>query len=390
MNHVKQVILFIFLIGTTQLYAMKVDLLVLPHSTAGKTIHYFVKVSQCDQNLKETKVEVQVKDGEHFRGLGLLEGVYYGLDDELSSPKFRIQSLKNVTFEYSLHFEKGQCLGKLNFLSSKEESGQLEEMNVVYNHRFGFPTLNKIDLSYKDSNEVKKTTILPYQAKGYFAFYQFGIGLALNLHSNIRPGDTRTFNKSDPVIEPMPTFLIRYGPFFINKDGAGMILLPLKYLVVLGTFLLEGEPYKGTNLRERETSIHFGPLIKSGPLEVLYYKDIEGVGHGEVLKVSLSPEFYPSDEWSINPSVYYQYWDKNYVDYYFGVNQQESTFVGREFKGKEAHNYGFMIKNVLKDHQIQYILSTGFKFYGKDVSNSPIVTKSSEFRFIAGILYDLF
>lgn len=373
----------ILLILSFSILASEETILRIPLPQPGRLMEYKVDIQKC--KIMDPFVKKAVNHGE----LNILEDFYYSVstkkytEDEI---QFQFQMAKNLMFTYRKNAQT--CDFEL-FVKWEDSLEKVEKIHVNYYQRLGVPTLKTLTITTEDFPKSKQ--FRPYEFVGYLPFYEFNVGLAANIHSNIRPNEKRRFNRWDPVVEPIPTFLIRYGPLFVNNDGAGSVILPLEYFTLLATFLLEGEPYQSDFIRNRKKSLYFGPLLKIKWLELLYYKDIREISYGEVLKITLAPTFEFTNTWTFNPRVFWQYWDDEYVDYYFGVNGQEAQALGIEsYATSETKNYGFMFRNVLKYKRWNFVASTGMKFYGKEVDNSPLTIRDNEFRLILGFLYNLF
>jgi hypothetical protein len=224
-----------------------------------------------------------------------------------------------------------------------------------------------------------------------FEWTEVNLGLGVYQYDNIRLNNQKEFLKKDPIYEPIPTFQIRVGPFFVNKDGAGIALLYFDKLKLLGFALYEGEPYKTDGMEERKKSFHLGGGIRLFDLEAMYYQDVQSRSRGKVLKVTYAPVF-GSKDYTFSPRIYAQLWDQKYVDYFFGVKRNEvDESIGRNYySGKRASNYGFMLRNVWNIKKIKYVLSAGYKFYGARVFNSPTVIKKRELRILLGFMYKFY
>lgn len=224
-----------------------------------------------------------------------------------------------------------------------------------------------------------------------FEWTEVNFGLGIFRYDNIRPNNQKTFLKNDPIYEPIPTFQIRVGPFFVNKDGGGVALLYFKELKLLGLVLYEGEPYRTHGMEERKKSFHLGGGIRLFDIEALYYQDVQSRSRGKVFKIYYAPEF-KFNNYTFSPRPYAQFWDRKYVDYFFGVRDSEVDLaIGRSaYSGERTTNYGFMLRQVWDVQRIKYILSTGYKFYGSRVFNSPTAVKKEEQRILLGIMYKFF
>lgn len=224
-----------------------------------------------------------------------------------------------------------------------------------------------------------------------FEWSEASLGVGIYRYDNIRPNNQKAFLKKDPVYEPIPIFQFRLGPFFINKDGAGVALLYFEKVKLLAFALHEGEPYRTTGMEERKKSFHLGTGVKVFDFEALYYQDIQSRSRGKILKLIYAPVF-NFKNYSFSPRLYTQFWSQKYVDYYFGVRDNEiDRTIGRiQYVGKKATNYGFMFRNIWKSGDLKYVLTAGYKFFDSSVYHSPTVVKKNEQRILAGIMYQIY
>ena len=299
---------------------------------------------------------------------------------------FSIKGAKNLYFEF--FFRQGDCK-LIKVLHYNEKQFNMSAINIDYSTILKFPVLEKVTI--KNENNVEEDLFLyPWALRGQMSLYELNIGPALNVHTNIRLNSKKKFEKSNPVVEPIPAFFFRYGPLFLNKNGMGSLLFTSNGFSILGMGLLEGEPYAGEGLLEREQGIFLGTILKYKMFELTYYNDFFDE-KGYNIKLNLAPEFYYRLSWKFSPQAFIQYWDNNYVDYYFGVKPEESASSGfKHYKGSRTLNYGTMFEVMHFRDRWTFVGDVGVKVYGKEVFNSPTVSRSKELRFITSVLYKFF
>lgn len=385
-------LILLFLLWPTFAYSVEQKLLNIPSPSEDKEIIYVIEQQACSFKNSPIKIFVQDKGDETSkRELKFLEALYFEVASQKLEDNFLIFNLngaKNIFFKFKFDSDKKPCkLIKKVVVNNQEHN--FESLDINYYHRLFVPTLKSIGIHVESNSHNSIISLGPYDIDDYFAFYEVNLGMAAFFHSNIRPEEKRRFNRHDPIFAPMPTFLIRYGPLFINQDGAGSLLYHNELFSLLGTFLWEGEPYRNDGLIEREKSIFFGPLLKFNALEILYYRDLQSRSKGQVFKITLAPEFKPLKKLSITPRPFVQYWDANYVDYYFGVSSNEMIHDYAEYKGRAGINYGIALRNVYEQKKLRYVLSLESKFYAENVYHSPIMNKKVEHRMILGFLYQI-
>lgn len=303
---------------------------------------------------------------------------------------FSLKGSQNLFFEFfykqSETTPSCQLIKALHFNDKVYNLGQVK---IDYSTALTSAVVERIQILDEENKDLN-LFIYPWQLKGQMSFYEFNVGPALNVHTNIRVKDQKTFQKKDPVIEPMPAFFFRYGPLFLNKNGLGSLLFHYKDVSLIGMGLLEGEPYQGPGLKNRSMGLFFGSILKFNLFELTFYNDFFK-DKGYVLKANLAPEFRYRLAWKFSPQIFLQFWDKEYVRYYYGVKPEEaarSPFA--EYKPSYTFNYGAMLETNYFVDRWTYVFATGVKMYGKEVFQSPTVDKQQEWRFIFSVLYKVF
>jgi hypothetical protein len=298
---------------------------------------------------------------------------------------FSLVNSKNIKFQFFL--DKPECILRKRIVINEKEY-VLDEINIEYSSALRTPVLKRVEIKDKTHNE--DLFLYPWALRGQLSAYELNVGPAMNLHSNIRWNNTDTFQRGDPVVEPVPAFFFRYGPVFLNKNGLGSLLYSSGELSLLGMGILEGEPYTSPGLNDRPKGIFLGGILKYNFLELTYYRDFFH-NKGLNFKVNLAPEYYINLDWKLSPQVFVQYWNHDYVDYYFGVHRDEVVTGGlRFYEGNSTMNYGTMFEVLHFIGKWTFVVDVGLKMYGKEVYASPTVVKQNEVRFITSILYKFF
>ena len=141
--------------------------------------------------------------------------------------------------------------------------------------------------------------------------------------------------------------------------------------------IIEGEPYEAADFNERKQGIYLGSIVKFNLLELIYYNDFFKE-KGYHFKLNLAPEFYFNTDLKFKPQVFIQYWDKKYVDYYFGLSPNQLN---------QAVNYGTVFEIVHFKGRWTYLINLVVKFYGREVFSSPSVVRSNEIQLVTSLLY---
>jgi len=309
------------------------------------------------------------------------------LDITKEKISFEITGAKNITFVFT-YDKKNDCKIVREVVLNKK-TYKADKIEVEYSNFLLTPVLEK--MTFRTDGDSKQDLLLyPWALRGQLSTYELILGPAFNVHSNIRKDNQINFQTTDPVIEPIPGVFFRYGPFFINQDGMGSLVFNWKDISILALAIIEGEPYKSTGLDVRNRGVFLGTVAKLDMLQIIYYRDFF-TQKGANLKATLAPEFYPALDWRLSPQFSIQYWNKDYVKYYYGVKPSESSS-----SGLPVYDPGYTINGIFMFEALHYVgkwtfvNSLGMKFYGKEVYESPTVVRKNEVRFITSVLYKVF
>ncbi len=389
--NLKIAILFcVLLFCQNNLQAKIINLLQVPLSNGDVYTYSVNQLENCSfkgvEKINTPLVIEEQQDGFIIDKLGFFQKkINLGIESQTITPErvtFNLSGAQNLFFQF--YFEKCKLISIITF---DNKDHPFEKIEMEHDDTLKPVIIKRIHL--KDSTDNTIRTLYPTQMQGQISAFELILGPALNIHSNIRRNNERTFEKNRPVIKPIPALLARYGPVFLSKDGMGSLLYSSGNLSFLGMAIIEGEPYKHRGLSERETGIFAGGILKYKFSELIYYTDLIN-DKGYNLKLNIGPEFQRYVDWKIKPQVYLQYWDNEYVDYYFGVEEREVGSGFSTYKGKRAINYGTFTEISHFNGRWTYMAGLGAKFYGREVSNSPTVVRKNELRGVFTVLYKIF
>ena len=319
------------------------------------------------------------------------KAVNLGIENQNITPNFisfNLTGAQNVSFEFILKESSPTKDCELaKFITFDHQRHNVEKVDIVYDEILRPSSVKKIIIKDINDNEVK--TIYPSQLEGSLVPYELVLGPAFDIHTNTRLNNTRSFENTHPVVKPMPGFLFRYGPFFLNKDGLGSLIYSSGDLSVLAIGILEGEPYESRGLNERSTALYMGGILKYNLVDFTYYRDFFKE-RGYNMRLNFAPEFHQFLKWKFAPHFYLQYWDNKYVDYFYGVTPAEMISSGlKTYEGRQTWNYGTKFEFTHYVRNWTYLGSVGMKFYGKEVFTSPTVIRKNEMRIILSVLYKI-
>ncbi len=364
--------------------AEKLKLLVLPLSDGTSSVYSVDLVKPCSfegvDEIHTTRFQIGKKSNWLIENVNLLQNkINFEIDYQNINSQdisFSLNIATNLKFKYS--FDKFTCeLKKTLFFNNK--AYDLDEIYIEYDSDFFSPVIKKLLVV----NKGVSTDLLlyPWALHGIVSTYEFNAGPAVKIHSNIRKNSV-----DDSKVEVIPAFIFRYGPLFLSKDGLGSLLYHSDEFTLIGMGIIEGEPYESEGLHPRKKGFFLGSIIKYKIFELISYNDFF-TNKGLNIKANLAPEFYLSLDFKFKPQIFLQYWDKEYVDYYFGVNSDEANSGISNYEGKSTLNVGINLELMHFVGNWTYVENLGIKSFGDGVSSSPTVNSKNDIQFITSILY---
>lgn len=219
-------------------------------------------------------------------------------------------------------------------------------------------------------------------------------------------GVTDPIFKNDEKGYFLPFVDYEYNGFFVKGGSAYGLSFGYKlfeadnykftvYGVPFGGYKVEAgdmDPgYKGID--DRDTQFMGGAELSYTflPYEITSEIAIEYGKEGGTASFRLSKPYYLTSQLTIVPTLSYTYYNEDFVDYYFGVDQHEAdrcSAIKYAYDGKAGSSYGV---GVLGDYRFSNNMSfVGFAGVTKlsdDLSNSPIVDNDVISIFGGGVVY---
>lgn len=221
------------------------------------------------------------------------------------------------------------------------------------------------------------------------------VGIAINSISTIYKGKKQ--------IKPLPLINLQYNDFFIKGTNFGYSLysepnfsfsaiINPTYGYFNGWAIKNSDMDNGINISSRSTQIMagFGSNFSFsenvfGHASYLFGK------HGSTGNIVVNKVYNINDSINIIPAIDFNFYQKNFTNYYVGVSEKEvknSSKLDKTFKGKNAFSGGVSLTGEYYiTEQITTTAFVGIEYFNKNISNSPIVNKNHQIYGGIGIRY---
>lgn len=116
--------------------------------------------------------------------------------------------------------------------------------------------------------------------------------------------------------------------------------------------------------------------------------DASGDSEGQRFKLGLEKTWRLGEHVMLTPRLEANWLDKNYVDYYYGVRQNEARTGRPAYTGKATANLEYGMRGVyMFASKHAFFLDVGVKSLGKEIKDSPLVDSATEHNVLFGYTY---
>ena len=159
----------------------------------------------------------------------------------------------------------------------------------------------------------------------------------------------RYLGSDERVTFPLPLVYFNYNDrvYWSISSVGGWLLRSDNRKLKLGLFAkarggVQGEYTAFDGIEDRDPSADAGVNIlwhtRPVTIGMSWLYDIGGRSHGESASLRLSRRFRLAERWSTTPSLVAEWQDRDLVDYYYGVEPEETVFGAPEYEGKSSVN----------------------------------------------------
>lgn len=211
---------------------------------------------------------------------------------------------------------------------------------------------------------------------------------------------TSIYRNDENMIMPFPIFNANYDEFYIKGLEAGYIakLSDNIYFSPVITYKFDGYNVKSGSymdgMSNRNNSFYGGArLAYSNAANAFYFyalQDIAGNSNGALATIGYD-YFYIKLPFIVSPSIKYTFQNAMYSNYYYGVNSSEATPTRSFYSPGNTGVFGANLYSAYNINKAFSIFSNlGYQIYNKQITNSPIVDKSSSLFIMLGVTFKIY
>lgn len=184
---------------------------------------------------------------------------------------------------------------------------------------------------------------------------------------------------------------IGYEQSFTDNFSVSLFVNPFDGFSIKGKDLLPG--YQSIQTRKTQFAFGWGLNYNLGGLFGLNdtFISLEGKSgkRGASSNVSLLKSFNMTKNWKVSPYIGSSYYSSKYTDYYFGIKQSElGNKITSVYKPKAAYATHIGINtDYAFTNNLGMGLSVGWNKYSKEIKQSPIIKRDSQFTSSLSLYY---
>lgn len=216
-------------------------------------------------------------------------------------------------------------------------------------------------------------------------------------------GGSTKFTRTESKNNFIPQLSLSYGPYELeNTCLTYHVLENDKFSFSVYGDLSGGEELKGSdmdkgykNITKRESQEVLGMSLgyTLDFYELQTGLNIQGGSHGNNIQMSIDKYFQVSEKFSVAIGTSATYYDKDYVDYYYGVSKKEVNKsnldkLTKEYKGKAGMSYEVNLSGnyAVRENVNLFVFASGTK-YSSQFKKSPLIKNDMIYSGGIGINY---
>lgn len=231
--------------------------------------------------------------------------------------------------------------------------------------------------------------------------------LASNFEGSIGGG----FQVISPLYEsrenkviPIPMINLELQPFYLRSTNIGLNLYTERNFTFsvffnpidgyLSGFAIEGNDMKNgyRSIEDRKTGIIGGLQLSFLSFNEISTNISYAFGQrGDKFNMTFGRSISINDRFIVTPSIYGNYYLEKYTDYYFGINQKEASLnenISKTYSPDASYSLGASLTGeYFVTEPLSIIGFIGCDYFGKEISDSPIVRKNNSIYYGFGLRY---
>lgn len=216
------------------------------------------------------------------------------------------------------------------------------------------------------------------EASGKKKDTHFSLGYGVAIKKNNRIGNTYKDGDKNTLVQGIPIVQFSYGRFSLGPQGLAFRVTGNPLTGISAVLNLAGERYEAPGMAGRKKSLFAGVLGKWKNFSMILSGDLGDKSGGLHGQTSYNEVFVVTNELLFRTSVFLEWHDRQFTNYYYGVRPDEVTPERAAYRPGQYVNPGMGFISIYKLNE-DFTLYSGvnIKYVPEKIRNSPTVNEDN-------------
>lgn len=206
----------------------------------------------------------------------------------------------------------------------------------------------------------------------------FSLGYGLAIKKNNRTGNTYKNGDKNTLVQSIPMVQFSYGRLSLGPQGLAYRVAGNPAIGFSAILNLAGERYEAPGMKGRKKSLFGGGLFKWKFFSLMMSGDLGDKSGGLEAQVSYNEVFVVTNELLFRTSLFLEWHDRQYTNYYFGVRPEEATPERPGYRPGPYLNPGTGFISIYKlSEDFAFYSGLNIKYVPEKIRRSPTVNEDN-------------
>lgn len=205
---------------------------------------------------------------------------------------------------------------------------------------------------------------------------RFSLGYGVAMKKNNRVGNTYKHGDKSLIAQSFPFVQLTINRLSIGAGGVAYRFWGHQFAGASVVLNLGGERYEAPGMGGRKRSVLLGAQLKMGSISFQVLGDVAGRSEGFETQLSYGKMLYQLNDQIIRGTIFIEWHDNRYTNYYYGVKPSESNASRSAYRPDNVFTPGVGLLGIFKLTD-EMTLTTGVttKYVVDRLQRSPTVKK---------------
>lgn len=206
----------------------------------------------------------------------------------------------------------------------------------------------------------------------------FSLGYGVAIKKNNRTGNTYKDGDKNTLVQSIPIVQFSYERFSLGPQGLAFRVAGNPAIGISAVLNMAGERYEAPGMQGRKKSLFAGGLLKWKNYSFLMSGDLGDKSGGLQAQVSYNEVFVITNDLLFRTSLFLEWHDGQYTNYYFGVRPDEAIQGRLAYRPGQYVNPGTGFISIYKlNEDLALYTGLNIKYVPEKIRKSPTVNEDN-------------